>query len=431
MSRIAGLLERNPTPAGMAEFPRSRASDPLRPEDDALLCCARTRLDAGRAERLRALLREELDWLSLVETALWHGLHPLLYWHLDALAAEVVPPAWKEFLRLSFEENVRRNLALTAQLFRILEAFQANGILGVPYKGPVLAWLAYGNLGLREFLDLDLMVRSQDVPKASELLVSQGYRPEFELPPARAASAQRIPGQYMFSRGGNGDIVELHTPLTLRYYPVPLDLERLSQRLRPVSLAGREVWTFSTEDSLSILCVHSSKHFWERLKWVCDIAELVQNPEGVNWGQAEEQARRLGCERMLFLGLCLANDLLDAPLPEEVLRRLKANRAVESLAAQIRGQLFAHARELPGVMQRLFFRFRMREGLWDGLRYCLRLALTPTEEDWKFLRLPAPLAPLYSVLRPLRLVRTHGWGLLRRPAPELPARPACREKRTE
>ncbi len=396
-----------------------------RPEHQLILWCARTRLDVGRAEPIQAMLREGLDVAYVAATALRHNVEPLLYWHLKALCPEAVPAAWTDLLRPAFERSVRRSLNLTAELCLILEAFEANGILAVPYKGPTLAALAYGNLALRDFIDLDFLVRSQDIAEACKLLVAQGYRLELDLPAARETSPQRVPGQYLFTRPGSREIVELHTPLTLRYYPVPLDLDRLRQRLQAVALGGREIRTFSAEDSLTLLCVHSSKHFWERLKWVCDIAELVQIPRGINWELAQEEARRLGCERMLFLGLRLANDLFEAPLPEEVLRRVQASGAVQSLAANVQSRLFRDDLMVPGVAQRLFFRLRMSENLWDGVRYCLRLATSPTEEDWSRVRLPAPLAPLYSVLRPLRLLRSHGLGLARRRAPDLaPFQPA-------
>ncbi len=390
-----------------------------RPEDVLLLCCARTHLDAGKTQQLRALLDENLNWLYLVEAAMQHGMTPLLYWQLNAVRAEAVPVAWREFLRTLFEDHARRNLSLTAQLLRVLEILEANGILAVPYKGPALAVLAYGNLALRNFIDLDLLIAPEDVAKASELLVSEGYRSQFQLAGERVASSHRIPGQYLFTRDIDRCIVELHTPRTLRYYPVPLDLEPLSERLQLVRLGGREIRTFSTEDSLIILSVHNSKHFWERLQWVCDIAELVQVPRGIDWPLCLKEARCLGCERMLLLSLHLANSLLETPLPEEVLRRVKASSAVQTLAAHVRGQLFRQTRSLLGVSQRFLFRLRMMENPWEGVRYCWRLAMTPTEEDWEFVRLPARLAPLYSAVRPLRLIRKYGLGLVRRPEPDL------------
>src|SRR5712692_696029 len=172
----------------------------LCPEELLLRCCAPTRLDAQKAERLRALLSEKLDWLYLCETAMQHGMVPLVYWHLISVTPEAVPVAWMEFLRILFESTGRRNLELTAQLLRVLEIFEANGILAVPYKGPTLAVLAYGNLALRNFTDLDLLVATREVAKAYELLVSEGYRPHFELAGERLASSNRIPGQYVFTR---------------------------------------------------------------------------------------------------------------------------------------------------------------------------------------------------------------------------------------
>src|SRR5712692_636112 len=193
----------------------SRSRPNLCSEDVLLLCCSRTHLDSGKAEQLRALLNENLNWLYLVEAALQHGMAPLVHWQLNAVQPEAGPAAWREFLQILFARDARRNLSLTAHLLRLLEVFERNGILAVPYKGPTLAVLAYGNLALRNFMDLDLLVATREVAKAYELLVSEGYRPQFELAGERGASSSRIPGQYLFTR--DNCIVELHTPSTLRY----------------------------------------------------------------------------------------------------------------------------------------------------------------------------------------------------------------------
>jgi hypothetical protein len=56
-----------------------------------------------------------------------------------------------EVLRRHYERNARRNIYLAAQLALLLEALRAENIPAIPYKGPVLAALAYGDLTLREF----------------------------------------------------------------------------------------------------------------------------------------------------------------------------------------------------------------------------------------------------------------------------------------
>ncbi len=379
----------------------------IRPEKRLLLCCARTRLDTTCAERIIRLVEEGLDWSYLLEAAAEHGLMPLLYWHLKEACSEEVPPRSLERLRENFRQNTVHTLYLTAELLKILDLFRADAISAIPYKGPVLAALAYGNLAFREFVDLDIVVRQRDVARAGELLAAQGYRSDFPWT-AAPQGAGKIPGQYRFTREADGSAVELHTERTLRYFPIPLDLEELSRGLEPVSLGGREILTFSAEDTLPILSVHGSKHFWDRLSWIADIAELAQPWRGIDWQAATEHARRLGAGRMMDLGLYLASDLLGVALPEEVLRRAREDRAVKSLAAQVRRQLFGESGATPGLAQRFVFRTRMRGNLLDGVRYCFRLAAAPTEDDWGLVRLSGPLSPLYTALRPFRLLRKYG-----------------------
>src|SRR5690349_6303404 len=59
-----------------------------RPEMELILCCARTRLDESRTERIRAMASQGLDWEALLRTARLHGMTALLYRHLNAVVPE-------------------------------------------------------------------------------------------------------------------------------------------------------------------------------------------------------------------------------------------------------------------------------------------------------------------------------------------------------
>jgi len=360
------------------------------------------------------LLQDEIDWVYLLTTAFRHGLLPLLYRQLQAICPELVPPIWMEDLRDHFHRLAQRNLFLASELCTILEQLQADGVMAVPWKGPTLAASAYGNLALREFVDLDFLLREEDIPKAHTPLLALGYRPQFYRKNGRGMVRLRDAGQYPFTREDGKSLVELHSEITLRHFPVPPDLLRVWKRLESTALGGKTIPTLSLEDLLLFLCVHGAKDFWKQLKWICDISELVGIPERINWGQLLERAGRLGCEPMLFLGLYLASDLLGASLPKQVSDRVRTD-AVKSAAAQVRRHLFQNPHRSPGVWGRWWFRVRMQERVWDGLRYCLRLAATPTDEDYAVVRLPDPLFPLYFVLRPVRLAKEYAVGLLRGP----------------
>lgn len=68
-----------------------------------------------------------------------------------------------------------------------------------------------------------------------------------------------------------------------------------------------------------MLSVHGAKHFWERLNWLLDVAELTAG-QPVDWHLTIRIAAKLKSTRLLLLGLYLAHELMDAPLPQIVPR---------------------------------------------------------------------------------------------------------------
>jgi hypothetical protein len=386
-----------------------------RPEAELLLWCARSRRDPEGSATIRALLQEGINWEYLLRTAYRHGVTPLLFWQLNAAAPEAIPENISNRLRIYFRNNNLRNLSLARELLGLLSNFEAHSIQAIPYKGPTLAALAYENLALREFDDLDILVRRQEVLRARELLASKGYRPEYRLTRAQEAAFTRYGDQYRYTRDDGGIVVELHWELASRAFSSLLSTEQPWWRLEPISLGGGTVPTFSPEDLLVILCVHGSMHLWDRLGWVYDVAELVRVRREIDWERLMEQATALGCRRALFLGLLLAENLLGTSFPQEISQRLQADTVAKTLAREVGERLFQEDGGSQGFLEEsLFRRFHLEvmERLIDKVRYCVRQVTSPSLEDVEHLPLPAYLFPAYRFLRPARLTGKHAQRLL-------------------
>jgi len=376
---------------------------------DSLLLCARPRVDGEASKRILALATNEPDWEALLSAAAEHSLTPVLCKNLEANAGDALPESWRERFSEEFLRSSCRNLALTAGLFRVLEALEKHGVCATAYKGPVLAAQAYGDAALRQFSDLDIIVPQREIIAAHGALLALGFQPlipGMETPDA----VRQIPGQYAYRKEPEV-MVELHTERTLRYFPRGLNLRELCERREHVAVAGRQVLTFSLEDTLLLLSVHGSKHLWERLGWIADIAALTRGSRPLDWTPAMERARRWGIQRMVLLGAGLAARLFDARLPNEVVDRLKRDGVARRLVDGICQRFFFAAQTQPGVFGRFAFRVRMRGSLPEGVRYAVRLAMMPTEHDrgrharFRFLE------PFYALRRPLRLARTYGWRM--------------------
>ncbi|HEV2829713.1 MAG TPA: nucleotidyltransferase family protein [Pyrinomonadaceae bacterium] len=375
-------------------------------EDTLLLLCARTQVDAETRQRIHAISGspDKLDWDYIYQMARRHSVLPLVYTQLSS-AAENVPADQLARFRKNYQDNAARNLWLTAELCRILRSLAAAGIEAVPYKGPALAVYAYGNPALRRFVDLDILVRKADALRAIELLTAEGFVCGAPWTDAQAALLLRTQHNLSLHRHEGRLIVELHWELASNLFASSLQTEDLWERLQTMHLDNAAVKCLSSEDLLLSLCVHGSKHHWERLAWICDIAELVKRHADINWNLVLERASAEGNERMLFLGLYLAASLLDAPLPEQVKAKLEAAKIVAHLADDISQRLFAIDGQTPLTIRQSFrFNWQLRNGWRSRAMYC-RHVLQPSDADVKTLRLPKPLSFGYYLIRPFGLLR--------------------------
>ena len=384
-----------------------------RPELELNLSCGRALIDPAAKERVRSLLRSGLNWPEAVAFAQQHRLSPVVYEVLSGAAKDLLQPDELNALRQVTAPSMTAGMVLLRELLRLYPLFEAAQIPVIPYKGPLLAWVAYGNFLRREYLDLDFVVPQKYIPEVVGVLDAAGYRAQFDPREALAGQNGFAPGQYSFQSQPQKLLVEFHTERTMRYFPVPIDLAELSGRLMTVAIGGQRLRTFSVEDTLVMLCVHGAKHFWERLGWVLDIAKLMASQK-VDWTQASRIAAKLESTRVFLLGLYLAHDLFDAPVPEPLLEEIARDPAVPALAEKVYAQYAGLSDPSAGVLPRAAFRFRLRDGVGQGLRHTLRLAMSPTESDRQTVRLPRWLAPLYVLVRPFRLLREYGAGLKRR-----------------
>ena len=360
---------------------------------------ARPRLAGQPRVEAVTLPRSLFDWPLVVQVARAQRVAALCYETLQQLEPMTVPGEVAAAFRADAMAIAGRNLQLAAKLQEITEASDRSGIALVPYKGPVLAEMAYGNPGMREFVDLDFILLHRDLSAAWKLLEGLGYRARN---PALAQAGAPIPGEYVFRQGKSGVQVELHTELTLRHFPSPPDLAPLLGSRESVMVAGRSVLTFSREDTLTLLAVHGAKDFWAQLLWICDIAWLVSGP-GFDWQAALERADGMRCRRMVNVALLLASGVLEAVIPEDVIAAARSDAGAAAQARWLAARIFAPRPISP--FEQLRYRMRMVNGFWLGIRYAARLAMTPSADDWNAVPLPARLKFAYSLLRPLRLLR--------------------------
>jgi len=357
--------------------------------------------DSTQEESLRNSLQRSVNWEALLQLADQHGVAPILYQILSPLGGHV-PPASLALLEQRYETNLHRTLILARELIRILNCLEGLGIDVVPYKGVALAETLYGDIALRQAGDIDLLVRPREVSRIRNALTELGYTPHllFSEPEERAYLESGYERAFDSPLGRN--LVEVQWALLPRFYAVDLETESLFRRAIPATVAGRNTKMLSPEDMFIVLSLHAAKHVWGRLIWLCDISRVVRLP-ALNWEWISEMAKSLGIVRVLQVTLALTNRLLQTTIPQTAERVFSPDSVARALAEEIAPQVGSASS--PDVESLGYFRLmmRLRERSADRIKFLRRLAFTPGPGEWRAVRLPAPLFPLYRLVRLSRL----------------------------
>jgi hypothetical protein len=356
-----------------------------------------------KQRRLRSVLTSPVRWEGLFALAERHGVQPLLYQALDSVR-DAIPAGRMNELEQSYQTNLHKTLLLARELIRIVHHLRSLDLDVMPHKGSALAEFLYGDLVLRQAGDIDLLVRREEFPRVQDALATIGYSPQehFSGPELRAYLKSGY--ECVFDGPAGRNVLEVQWAVEPRFYSVDFDMDGVFDRAAQVEVAGQAMKTPSPADLFLILAVHASKHIWGRLIWICDLARLMNLPS-MDWDRIALQAEKLGMLRIVNVSMLLANRLLGATIPANAAKWLRETEADGRLVSRLQQQIMSDAKF--NVESLSYFRLMMelRERQSDRVRFATRLALTPGPGEWKAVRLPPQLFPLYRVVRLARLLR--------------------------
>ena len=349
---------------------------------------------------MRDAINIGVSWQRVLDLADHHNVRPLLLQSLKSVCWDLVPESIKLELEHFNTINIQKNLSFAAETLRLVAMFREVGIQTATFKGAVLAEGVYGDLSLREFSDLDLIVPEPDVCEAERVLTACGYKATFPDKDYRLAFL-RYHGQYAFHNPRTGLRVDLHWRFCRTGVAFALQPAEIWPRLANVSLADRSVPTLAKDDLALFLAAHGTKEGWKRLAWVCDFAELLRAYQDINWLQIHERAQRARSSRALLLAILLASDVLDAPAPLTLVNEARKNAIVRSLAEKaITGMLQSTPN---GEFSEFVGNLKTHDHLWDRISPLVQLLTTRTVADQQAMPLPKSLWGVYYVTRPFRL----------------------------
>ena len=361
-----------------------------RPEHAFLIQAVRSTRDRIQLDQL---LQTDLDWELTQELADRHSVLPLLYRCVssDKLA---VPPEVSAHLRSMILQNSARCLYLAKELCDVVDAFLANGIESIPFKGPVAALQLYDNIALRQYTDLDVLVSDHDFDPASDTLAHIGY-----------SLHQDVGWQRGFAKGNTS--VDLHARLTPNQFVISLPYESVSLDTCQIRLSGRSLTCLSPQANLMMLAAQLVRDHWsDRLSLgkICDLDGLLSSCP-IDGATTLNRVAKVGNQRSVLVALCVSERLLGTNLPDALRSAIEQDSIVESLVDDVCRRLFSNQPRCHASRLRFYMLLTdVKRHRFSLLTELLRLpTIHPTQSDYEFIKLPGPLQFLYWVIRPLRL----------------------------
>jgi hypothetical protein len=388
--------------------------DRYKNEIDLLVACSR-RSDASSRSRIAALPKDDLDWNFLFGVSYRNGVFPLVFRNLMQADPGALPDEIRADVAEALKQHAENNMFLTSQIIRLVKIFEDEGIPFLPFKGPLLSVQAYGDPGLRSYGDLDVLVQPKHLDKAIRLLQKNDYTLATKV--SRLQRSNWSIGPHKDVRFVDRDqrtVIELHWKLSGSHFGLPKEMNRLWERLESVRIAGHETSNLSFNDLLIYLCLHGSRHSWERFGWICDVYYLITSRDEIDWNSIVAESKRLGCENVVALGLKLVQSFFGLPIPQAFADSPIEDPAFDDIVSEITARLFAPGTVQVELGERYAYHLKLKERRFDKwklhvhyLSWYLRIIVTPNQMDRDVFHLPRGMFPLYYLTRPFRLARTY------------------------
>ena len=259
------------------------------------------------------------------------------------------------------------------EILLILELTKQYGVSIIPLKGLSLIQTLYHNPALRMMVDVDILIKKNELQKIKDILDQLDYHGCTKESPQN--QYQQYQYEISFSKATSlNQFVFIDTHLALaRSRPYKINLPYLWQRAQEKTINGQKLLFLSEEDTLLSLALHLRSHTRRlTLKFIVDIAELLNiKGDKLDWLYITKTAGNNHIKTCIYFSLYIARELLQAAVSPKVLNGFCPN-IIKSILIHftINKYNFFILKKLQGV----FLRFLLFDRPLDFFLYLYRVS---------------------------------------------------------
>jgi len=219
------------------------------------------------------------DTGRLIKCLQYHQIVPLIH-HYRREIMEQIPALSEDFyegVKAYAYFNISRVMIYEHFLKLMDQKFKSHDIAYRLFKGLVTGRTVYQESHLRAFGDLDILIRTEDLTRVHNLLLTEGFDIDDDL---YRPFPEEIIRKYSFARHylrqkPNNIAIDIHLNLSGKLHPFQFDHTDFWDNSITEQVGDVTVSTFDLEHQAVYALYHAFKHYYFKLIWLIDVFKMV------------------------------------------------------------------------------------------------------------------------------------------------------------
>ncbi|MBC8501295.1 MAG: nucleotidyltransferase family protein [DPANN group archaeon] len=265
---------------------------------------------------------KKVDWQRFLKISNRNALSGVLYKKIQLFNIDI-PNEINEELKKFYLHNTKRNLVLLNELKKMLTKLEHYKKDAVLIKGFSIIAVTKQDFGERFLTDIDLLCL-KDERNITKKIKTLGYKEKNDYSEKFYKKHFHHYKPLTKRVGGMKVIIEIHHQLEQVNSPFEIPINEISKK--KTDLFDMKIYIPKIEDSLIYLCTQTSydNFFLLGIRNLLDIKKIIEKEE-LNWNNIIIKSKKWNCSSFVYKALSLSKKLLNAKIPNNVLKKIMNN----------------------------------------------------------------------------------------------------------
>ncbi len=254
------------------------------------------------------------------------GFLPLIASPSCEYLQSIIPEKIFNTAKECYAYNFGRNALILNEADTIIKKLQNQNISTIALKGYALLRTIYPDIGQRQMVDVDILIKLDCFTLADKILKQEGYIP---INPPKVLKTDKISpylNSIMYEKTAaikyfihlHWHLVNTTLPATSSYFRFNID--RLLSEAISVEVGRSNILMLSPQHFLIHLCQHALKHNFQKLILLYDIHKLILHyGHRIIWEGVIREGCELNLSKHIYYSLYFTNEFFKTPIPDFVL----------------------------------------------------------------------------------------------------------------